>query len=100
MNTQSKNTMKIVPGSWVVASGQKFILGIERARQRLVDQFVNQSELSQRMFQVALNEAEALAWETEYPQLVFPTLAEEKIAAISSGYNRGGQLDSEYAIAV
>jgi hypothetical protein len=49
---------------------------------------------------VALNEAEALAWETEYPQLVFPTLAEEKIAAISSWYGHGGTLHSEYAMAV
>jgi hypothetical protein len=47
-----------------------------------------------------LNEAEALAWETEYPQLVFPALAEEKIEAISSWYSHGGILNSNYALAV
>jgi hypothetical protein len=32
---------------------------------------------------LALNEAEALAWETEYPYLVFPTLAAEKAQAVA-----------------
>src|SRR5579859_6382344 len=31
----------------------------------------------------ALNEAEALAWQTHYPHLIFPVLAEEKASAIS-----------------
>jgi hypothetical protein len=99
MNTKDKSVVKIVPDSWV-ASGQKLVIGIERAKQNLVAQFKNHLELPQRLFQVALNEAEALAWETEFPQLVFPTLAEEKIAAISAWYGRGGTLQSDYAIAV
>jgi hypothetical protein len=99
MNTQNKNLVKVAPDSWV-ASGRKLIVGIEKARQELATQHANQSELPQRLFQVALNEAEALAWETEYPQLIFPTLAEEKIAAMSSWYGHGGTLHSDYAIAV
>jgi hypothetical protein len=97
MNT--KNILKTAPDS-TVASGQKLIVGIERAKQNLAARFVDQSELPQRLFQVAMNEAEALAWETEFPQLVFPTLAEEKIAAMSYWYDRGGMLHSDYAIAV
>jgi hypothetical protein len=31
----------------------------------------------------ALNEAEALAWQTPYPHLVFPVLAEEKAVAVN-----------------
>ena len=31
----------------------------------------------------ALNEAEALAWQTPYPHLVFPLLAEEKASAVN-----------------
>lgn len=31
----------------------------------------------------ALNEAEALAWQTPYPHLFFPALAEEKASAVS-----------------
>ena len=31
----------------------------------------------------ALNEAEAIAWQTPYPHLVFPVLAEEKAVAVN-----------------
>jgi hypothetical protein len=31
----------------------------------------------------ALNEAEAIAWQTPYPHLLFPVLAEEKASAVS-----------------
>jgi hypothetical protein len=31
----------------------------------------------------ALNEAEALAWQTPYPHLLFPVLAEEKASAVN-----------------
>jgi hypothetical protein len=31
-----------------------------------------------RLLRLALNEAEAIAWQTGFPQLVFPTLAAEK----------------------
>lgn len=34
-----------------------------------------------RIFRLALNEAEALAWQTGYPHLLFPVLATEKIQA-------------------
>jgi hypothetical protein len=100
MNTQEragKNIVKIVPDSWI-ASGQKLITGIEQAKRNLAAK--HEFELPERLFRVALNEAEALAWETEYPQLVFPALAEEKIEAISSWYSHGGFLNSNYAMAV
>lgn len=92
--------MKIVPGAWV-ASGQKLILGIQQAKSNLIAQFREKLELPQRLLNVALNEAEALAWETEYPQLVFPTLAEEKITTISDWWHgRKKSLESGYAMAV
>lgn len=37
----------------------------------------------ERLLQQALNEAEALAWQTAYPQLVFPVLAGEKLQAVA-----------------
>lgn len=93
----ARNIVKIVPDSWV-ASGQKLIMGIDEAKRRLAAE--HEFELPERLFRVALNEAEALAWETEYPQLLFPALAEEKIKAISSWYSHGGFLNSNYAMAV
>ncbi len=100
MNTKERATekiVKIVPDSWTV-SAQKLVVGIEQAKQNLAAK--HKFELPERLFRVALNEAEALAWETEYPQLVFPALAEEKIEAISSWYSHGGFLNSNYAMAV
>jgi hypothetical protein len=34
----------------------------------------------ERLLRLALNEAEAIAWQTDYPFLVFPELAAEKAA--------------------
>lgn len=38
----------------------------------------------ERLLRLALNEAEALAWETTYPHLVFPMLATEKVQAVAA----------------
>jgi hypothetical protein len=41
----------------------------------------------ERVLKLALNEAEALAWQTAYPHLVFPVLASEKVEAVAA-WNR------------
>jgi len=89
--------MEIVPDAWI-ASEEKWILGIEHAKRELVAE--HKFELPERLFRVALNEAEALAWETEYPQLVFPVLAREKIEAIAAWYGYGEFLHSDHTMAV
>jgi hypothetical protein len=38
--------------------------------------------LHEEVIQMAVNEAEALACKTEFPQLFFPTLAMEKVQAV------------------
>jgi len=98
-NKAEKKIVKMAPDVWAV-SGRKLVQGIERAKQNLAAQFHDKLELPQRLLRAALNEAEALAWETGYPQLVFPTLAEEKIAAFSKWYSWGGILRSDYAVAI
>jgi len=40
------------------------------------------------MLRLALNEAEALAWQTDYPHLVFPTLAMEKAQGLAAWNQR------------
>jgi hypothetical protein len=100
MNTNQRTvsgSARIVPDLWI-ASSEKLIVGIEQAKRELAAE--HQFALPERLFRVALSEAEALAWETEYPQLVFPSLAEEKIEAISAWYEHGGFLRSNYAMAV
>jgi len=41
-----------------------------------------------RLLRQALNEAEAIAWQTGFPQLVFPSLALEKARAVATWENR------------
>ena len=42
----------------------------------------------ERLVRLALNEAEAAAWQTAYPHLFFPTLAMEKIQAVAAWNTR------------
>jgi hypothetical protein len=93
----AKKVVKMAPELWIVSSA-KLIVGLEQAKRELATE--HKFELPERLFWVALNEAEALAWETEYPQLVFPALAEEKIEAMSAWYGHGESLHSNYALAV
>ncbi|MEY4386479.1 MAG: hypothetical protein RLY20_1762 [Verrucomicrobiota bacterium] len=42
----------------------------------------------QHLLRLVLNEAEAESWQTEYPHLVFPTLATEKIQSLAAWNHR------------
>ncbi|HEY1490010.1 MAG TPA: hypothetical protein VGF90_03125, partial [Verrucomicrobiae bacterium] len=42
----------------------------------------------ERILKLALSEAEALAWQTVYPHLVFPALATEKIQRVADRNRR------------
>jgi hypothetical protein len=61
---------------------RKLVSGIANAKKALLAEFQNQYGASQHLLRLALNEAEALAWQTNYPHLVFPTLAMEKANAV------------------
>ena len=38
----------------------------------------------ERMLKLALNEAEAVAWQTDFPHLFFPVLAVEKVRGVAA----------------
>lgn len=64
-------------------------LGYERLLRRLAvirgqveRKFARATEGYEKLLSSALNEAEALAWQTPYPHLFFPELAQEKAAAV------------------
>ena len=46
---------------------------------RIEGAHVGLKQRDERVFRLALNEARALAWQTEMPHLVLPELAEEKL---------------------
>ncbi len=81
------------------ASYQKLVAGIEDAKRNLAAQFHGQEAVPDQLVNLALNEAEALAWQSGYPQLVFPALATEKVTAASAWYRRSKALTTGHALA-
>lgn len=71
-----------------VTSCEKLLAQISRARKSIQAEFRDTVQANDRLVQLALNEAEALAWETDYPHLLFPTLALEKVQAVAAWNSR------------
>ena len=67
-----------------LASCQKLIAQIKETKDRILAEFQERYETHEQLLRLALNEAEALAWQTAYPQLVFPDLAVEKAQAVAA----------------
>jgi len=65
-----------------VATCQKLIGQIESAKNSLLAEFRDTIAAPEQLLRLALSEAEALAWQSGFPQLVFPTLAREKAQAV------------------
>lgn len=57
-------------------------------KDRILSGFRGEREEQQHLVRLALNEAEALAWETDYPHLLFPTLAAEKVQTVTNWQRR------------
>jgi len=61
---------------------------VDAVRATIEQEFAPLFQKQPRVFLLALNEAEALAWQTPYPHLIFPVLAQEKIRAIADWHER------------
>jgi hypothetical protein len=81
-------------------SCKKLLAGIEQVKNKIAGEFRELVEANHKSFQLALNEAEALAWQTEYPQLLFPALALEKIQAVATRRARQEALRRSYSVFV
>lgn len=72
----------LAPGGSVTNSKvtrcQEIVRQIAQAKNSILEQFTELVAGYERLLWLALNEAEALAWQTRYPYLVFHGLAEEK----------------------
>ena len=64
------------------ASCQKIRTGIALAKELIFAESRGVLATQERLLRLALNEAEALAGQTMYPHLLFPTLAAEKVQAV------------------
>jgi hypothetical protein len=65
-----------------LASCRKLLAQVETSKTAILAEFRNLARGQEQMLRLAVNEAEALAWQTDYPHLVFPTLAKEKAEAV------------------
>ena len=61
---------------------------IAKVRALIEREFLILRQREPRLLRQALNEAEAIAWQTGFPQLVFPSLALEKARAVATWENR------------
>ena len=66
------------------AAAQKLVARLDSARESVLAQFRGTLEANDQMARLALKEADALAWQTGFPQLFFPTLATEKLQAVAN----------------
>jgi hypothetical protein len=77
---------------------RKALALIENVKAAVFAEFKDTLGSQQQMLRLALNEAEALAWQTAYPQLVFATLAAEKAQAVAN-WNAHQQRVANYLVA-
>jgi len=61
---------------------------IHRAKDAILFEHLDFAGEHGRLLRLALNEAEALAWQTEFPHLMFPELAREKAQAAVAWHQR------------
>ena len=70
-------------GALCLRSCRKILAQIQKTKEALFSESRATVAAHERMLRLALNEAEALAWQTAYPHLVFPTLAMEKVQEVA-----------------
>ncbi len=71
-----------------VVSSDAVRLAIQRTKDAVLFDYAAHAGEHARLLRLALNEAEGLAWQTEVPHLVFPTLAVEKAEAAVAWHQR------------
>jgi hypothetical protein len=71
-------------GSACVSSCKGVLAQIGRAKDAIYAEARHTLKAQDQMLRLALNEAEALAWQTMYPHLVFPALAVEKVQGVEA----------------
>src|SRR6266567_2203993 len=88
MKTNHPNPLEITVNPafkrFCLTSCRKLVAQLNRTKEALFRQFQRSFGAQEQLLRLALNEAEALAWQTAYPHLVFPALATEKAQAVAT----------------
>jgi hypothetical protein len=83
-NTSQKNTFS----SACLNSCKEVLAQIKHAKETILAEARETFQVQDQLLRLAVNEAEALAFQTLYPQLVFPDLAVEKVRGAAAWNNR------------
>lgn len=67
-----------------LASCQRLLARMEKIKDAIVADFQKQLGGNDWLLRRALSEAEAVAWQTDYPHLFFPELAWEKAESVAA----------------
>jgi hypothetical protein len=87
-------------GSACLATCQKLIAGIQHAKEAILAEFRETLKTQEHLLRLAVNEAEALAWQTDFPHLVFPALAMEKVRAVAAWQARQRSIPATRSLCV
>src|SRR5260370_10034831 len=85
---QNDTTPGVALAKACLASCQKLVAQIQKTKEAIMAEFHEALGAQDHLLRLALNEAEALAWQTAYPHLVFPALAAEKAQAVATWHAR------------
>jgi hypothetical protein len=66
------------------ASCRKIRTQIAGVKEAIFAEYSRAFSAPERLVRLALNEAEATAWQTKYPHLFFPALAVEKVRSVAA----------------
>jgi hypothetical protein len=66
------------------ASCRKIRAQITGVKEAIFSEYSRVFSAPEQLVRLALNEAEAVAWQTKYPHLFFPTLAVEKVREVEA----------------
>lgn len=103
MNNETKKVSQKI-ANVCLAQCQKLFTQVQQAKDSIVAEFRGTFGPQQKLLRLAVNEAEALAWQTDYPHLLFPSLALEKVNGAVNWQQRQqsvrrSQLAATYALA-
>ena len=89
-NKQTEKNANTNPtaASFYLASCRRILSEVQRVKQALMAEFRGAVQVPAHLLELALNEAEALAVQTGFPQLLFPTLAIEKAQDLVARHQR------------
>lgn len=91
MNTTPETVSSPRSGSFsqtCLRACRQMLASVGRVKEALVAEAAETLNINDRLLQLTLTEAEALAFQTDYPHLLFPTLAREKVYALSAWQTR------------